>query len=129
MKKLVSVAFLILILTSHGFASRISEISMESLHSKSDFVVLASVTEVTKREYTDRVTIRVGSYLKGKSNKKTYVLTLSPRGLTGFDPEPKGGDAGVFFLKIDKETSEAKLTHGGGVAVFNKNYLFLDALK
>ena len=129
MKKFVSAALLILFLASHGFASRVTEMSMEALHTKSDLVVIASVTEVKKREYTDLVTIHVGSYLKGQSKERTYFLTLSPRGLTGFDPELKKGDTGIFFLAIDKETGKAKLTHWGGVAIFTKNYLRLDAGK
>ena len=129
MKKFLCVAFFILFLTPHSFASRIAGISLEELHQKSDFIVLASVAKVANLEYRDRITIKVASFLKGKAKEKNYTLTLSPRGLTGFDPSLKKGDVGVFFLKKDKETGKVVTTYWGGVATFSRNHFHLNTKK
>ena len=60
-------------------------------------IVLASVKAVASRADVEHVTLQVSSVLEGTSTAKTYSLTLSPRGLTGFDPELKVGDIwGIF---------------------------------
>ena len=122
MKNKICLALLAFFLTPPGFASQIAPINPEEFVQQSEFIVVASVEEVQSRDYQDHVTIHVNSVLRGTWKEKTYHLTLSPRGLTGFDPELKKGDVGVFFMKRDTETGKVVLAYWGGVALFTRNY-------
>lgn len=120
MKNMAGVALLFFLLSADGFASRKTPISPQALHQRSDVIVLASVKAVASRGDVDHVTLQVSSVLEGTSTAKTYSLTLSPRGLTGFDPELKVGDIGVFFLKVSPQSGRIQLAHWGAVARFRK---------
>ena len=99
---------------------------MSELHSKSDLVVMAQVTQVVKEANQDHVTIQVDSYLKGSNPQKIYTLTLIPRGgLKDFDPSLKKGDTGVFFLKLKEKKGQVEKAYWGSVAIFQKNHFYL----
>ena len=87
---------------------------------------MAEVTEVTKEDNQDHVTIQVNSYLKGSSPQKVYTLTLITRGgLKDFDPSLKKGDTGVFFLKLKEQKGQVEKAYWGSVATFQKNNFYL----
>ena len=94
--------------------------SLETLYETSDVIVLASVVKVVKLKYRDRVTIKVDAYLKSEAKEQSYTLTLTPRGLTGFDPVLMQGDVGVYFLKINPESGQVMTTHWGSIAMLPK---------
>ena len=120
MHKALYLALLISFLSPPSIASRIVPMSLETLYESSDVIVLASVVKVVKLKYRDRVTIKVGAYLKSEAKEKSYTLTLTPRGLTAFDPVLKQGDVGVFFLKINPESGQVMTTHWGSIAMLPK---------
>jgi hypothetical protein len=121
-----SIAFFLFIFAVSSFASQINRISLSELHSKSDLVVMAQVTEVVKEANQDHVTIQVDSYLKGSNPQKIYTLTLKTRGgLKDFDPSLKKGDTGVFFLKLKEKKGQVEKAYWGSVAIFQKNHFYL----
>ena len=121
-----SIALSLLIFAVSSFASQINRISLSELHTKSDLIVMAEVTEVAKEDNQDHITIQVDSYLKGSSPQKVYTLTLITRGgLKDFDPSLKKGDAGVFFLKLKEQKGQVEKAYWGSVATFQKNHFYL----
>ena len=123
-KYLLGLAFCLFAATT--FASQINRISLSELESKATYIVLAKVTKRVKDGNQDHVTIKVDSYLKGKSPQDVYTLTLVSRGgLKDFDPSLKKGDSGVFFLKLKKQEGQVEKAYWGGVATFPKNHFDL----
>lgn len=120
MRKSLFLALIILFVSSPSVASRVNPMNLETLYKTSDVIVLASVSKVVTLKYRDRVTIKVGAYLKSEAKEQSYTLTLTPRGLTGFDPVLKQGDVGVFFLKINPESGQVMTTHWGSIAMLPK---------
>jgi len=124
MKCLSSLAFLVFVTTS--FASQINRITLSELQSKADLIVMGKVTKLVQEGNQDHVTIKVDSYLKGKSPQTVYTFTLVTRGgLKGFDPSLKKGDTGVFFLNLRKQEGQVEKAYWGSVATFQKNHFDL----
>ncbi|MGD8763273.1 MAG: hypothetical protein PVG87_13260 [Desulfobacteraceae bacterium] len=118
-----STALFLPIFAVSGFASQINRIPLSELHSKSDLIVMAEVTEVAKEDNQDHVTIQVDSYLKGSNPQKIYTFTLITRGgLKDFDPSLKQGDTGVFFLKRKEQKGQVEKAYWGSIAIFQKNH-------
>ena len=128
MKYLSALVFLAFAATS--YASSIKRITLAELQSKASLIVMGKVTKLIKEGNQDHVTIKVDSYLKGKSPQTSYTFTLVTRGgLKEFDPSLNKGDSGVFFLKIRKMESEVEKAYWGSVAIFPKNHFDLTEKK
>ena len=113
-------------LTATTFASTINRITLSELESKATCIVLAKVMKVEQDGTRDHVTIKIDSYLKGKSSQTVYTFTLVTRGgLKDFDPALKKGDTGVFFLKLKKQEGKVEKAYWGSIATFKKNHFDL----
>lgn len=122
MKTIFLAIVLLIVVSATSFASKISQITLAELESNATYIVLAKVTEVVAEGDQDNVTIKVDSYLKGKSHHTVYTFKLFTRGgLKDFDPRLKKGDSGVFFLKAMKPEGQVEKAYWGSVAVFPNN--------
>ena len=121
MKKIFTSSITLLsIISCCCFASEITKISLSELQEEADLIVLAKVIKVEKNKNQDTVTIKIDSFLKGKTDDKVLIFTLISRGgLKDFDPELKKEDTGVFFLK--KKDGKIEKAYWGSIAVFQKN--------
>jgi len=126
MKRMTCVLLLVFTCATISFASKIRRITLAELQAKADLIVMAKVTKVVAEGDIDHVTVKVDSYLKGKSPQTVYTFTLVTRGgLKDFDPSLKKGDSGVFFLKPRKLEGQVEKAYWGGVATFPKNHFDL----
>lgn len=123
MKSTLLITCLSLLLTlPNVFASEINKISLSELQKSSDLIVLAKVTTIVKKGNTDKVTIKVGSFLKGREKQTVFTFTLVCRGgLKDFDPTLQEGRSGVFFLKYKKQKGSVEKAYWGSVATFTKD--------
>ena len=118
------------VFSATSFASKISRITLSELQSKATYIMLAKVTKLVEGGNRDHVTIKVDSYLKGKSPQTVYTFTLVTRGgLKDFDPSLKKGDMGVFFLKLMALEGQVEKAYWGSVATFQKNHFDLTEKK
>lgn len=125
MKKIFAILFLASFLTPHVFASGIKRLKLTELTSKSDYIVLGKVIKVEAKDEKDKVTIKIGSQLKGELKEKTLTFILTTRGgLKDFDPKLNVGNTGVFFLK--NVNGKIEKAYWGSIATFNKNHFDLD---
>ena len=75
MKKLfISLIVVFSVINCCCFASEISKISLSELQEKADLIVLAKVIKVEKNKNQDIVTIKIDSFLKGKTDDKVLVF-------------------------------------------------------
>jgi hypothetical protein len=127
MKRITCLLFLVAFtFATTSFASQIRQITLSELHAKASLIVMGKVTKIVADKNIDRVTIKVDSYLKGKSPQTVYTFTLVSRGgLKDFDPSLKKGDSGVFFLKIEKQEGQVEKAYWGSIATFPKNHFDL----
>ena len=119
MKKLL-VSILLLLAPFNLNASKISQISLEELENRAQFIVLAKVVKVEKVDARDNVTIEIRKQLKGTVlPRKLINFWLTTRGgLKDFDPELEVGNSVVAFLvAVDGKYEKA---YWGSVAVFSE---------
>jgi hypothetical protein len=126
MKANYLIVWILCVIATTGFASSINRITLAELQAKADLIVMGKVIELVKKGNQDHVTIKVDTYLKGKSQQTVYTLTLVTRGgLKDFDPSLKRGDSGVFFLKASKVGGEVEKAYWGSIAIFPENHFDL----
>lgn len=91
MRTLLPALALLLLSSTACLASQINPISMTEVESRATHIVLAKVTKVVANGNADEVSIDVTSFLKGKSDAKSFNFTLISRGgIKDFDPQLKG---------------------------------------
>ena len=106
-------------------ASNIARLPIDELQTRSQFVIVGTVTNVTTwvdDDQFDIVKVKVASVLEGKTAEKEFQVSLRCRGQKGFDPVMKGGQHAVFFLNGLKN-GKATLAYFGSIAVIpNHNF-------
>ncbi len=117
---------LLTILLSSGlsFASSISQIPLEEMEQKSEYIILGKVVTLKSLDNRDEVTIEIRRIIKGTElSKKTVSFWLTSRGgLKDFDPQLKIGNSVVAFL--NEENGKFMKAYWGSVSVFTKpNFL------
>ncbi|MEL7313070.1 MAG: hypothetical protein AAFN07_16250 [Pseudomonadota bacterium] len=105
-----------------AIAGTIAPYDLQNLTQDSSVVVIGHVTRVKQNNEHDHVTVKVIDTLKGSLQIDEFRLTLTPRGLVGFDIALKQGEIGVFFLSAvpTDDDSTATLAAPHGVAILER---------
>ena len=130
MKKIILLPIIALMMSEvsvPSFGATMAPLKLSELKEKSEYVVIGNVSKIIRlKDSSDyaknyEVTVKVASFLIGKSTIKMFSLRLNIGGMIGFDKMLEKGDQCVFFLSSLKD-NRAKLAYWGSFATFDSRY-------